>query len=96
MNKRLPASDATLSVHAGENRHGRNAPLTTAIQQTAVFALKDTEQLRRHAAGDAEVFLYTRYGNPTLRAAEEKIAALEQGADCVLTASGWPLNSPSP
>ena len=76
MNKRLPPSDATLSVHAGEDRHGRNAPLTTEIQQAAVFALKNTEQLRRYAAGDRDVFLYSRYGNPTLRAAEEKIAAL--------------------
>jgi len=88
MSKRPPESDATLSVHAGEDRHGRNAPLTTEIQQTAVFALQNTEQLRRYAAGDPGVFLYTRYGNPTMRAAEEKIAALEQGEDCILTASG--------
>lgn len=88
MKKRPSPSDATLSVHAGEDRHGRNAPLTTVIQQTAVFALQNTEQLRRYAAGDPEVFLYTRYGNPTLRAAEEKIAALEEGEDCILTASG--------
>jgi methionine-gamma-lyase len=88
MSKHLPASNATLSVHAGEDRHGRNAPLTTEIQQTAVFALKNTEQLRRYAAGDPDVFLYTRYGNPTIRAAEEKIAALENGEDCILTASG--------
>jgi cystathionine beta-lyase/cystathionine gamma-synthase len=88
MNKPSSAADATLSVHAGEDRHGRNAPLTTEIQQTAVFALKNTDQLRRYAAGDPDVFLYTRYGNPTLRAAEEKIAALEQGEDCILTASG--------
>jgi cystathionine beta-lyase/cystathionine gamma-synthase len=88
MKKTTSAADATLSVHAGEDRHGRNAPLTTEIQQTAVFALKNTEQLRRYAAGNPEVFLYTRYGNPTLRAAEEKIAALEQGEDCILTASG--------
>ena len=88
MSKNLAASDATLSVHAGEDRHGRNAPLTTEIQQTAVFALRNTDQLRRYAAGDPDVFLYTRYGNPTLRAAEEKIAALESGEDCILTASG--------
>jgi cystathionine beta-lyase/cystathionine gamma-synthase len=81
-------SDATLTVHAGEDRHGRNAPITTEIQQTAVFALKDTEQLRRYIKGDPEVYLYSRYGNPTLRAAEEKIAALEGGTHCVLTASG--------
>jgi cystathionine beta-lyase/cystathionine gamma-synthase len=88
MKKKNSASDATLSVHAGEDRHGRNAPITTEIQQTAVFALQNTQQLRRYAAGDPEVFLYTRYGNPTLRAAEEKIAALEMGEDCILTASG--------
>ncbi|MDR3765021.1 MAG: aminotransferase class I/II-fold pyridoxal phosphate-dependent enzyme [Acidobacteriota bacterium] len=83
-----PASDATLAIHAGEDRHGRNAPLTTEIQQTAVFALRNTEQLRRYLKGEGDVYLYTRYGNPTLRAAEEKIAALELGEDCVLTASG--------
>jgi len=88
MKKKIHPSDATLSVHAGEDRHGRNSPLTTPIQQTAVFALKDTEQLRLYAAGDPDVFLYTRYGNPTLRAAEEKIAALEAGDACILTASG--------
>ena len=82
------ARDATRAVHAGEERHGRNAPLTTPIEQTAVFALKDTEQLRRYIQGDPEVYLYSRYGNPTIRAAEEKIAALEVGDDCVLTSSG--------
>ena len=82
------AHDATLTVHAGEERHGHNAPLTTEIQQTAVFALKDTEQLRRYIKGDPEVYLYSRYGNPTIHAAEEKIAALEGGGDCVLTSSG--------
>ena len=88
MKKNPHPSDATLSVHAGEDCHGRNSPITTPIQQTAVFALKDTEQLRLYAAGDPDVFLYTRYGNPTLRAAEEKIAALEAGDACTLTASG--------
>jgi cystathionine beta-lyase/cystathionine gamma-synthase len=82
------SSDATLSVHGGEDRHGRNAPLTTEIQQTAVFALKNTEQLRRYLDHDPEIFLYTRYGNPTLQAAEQKIAALERGQECVLTSSG--------
>ncbi len=95
MNKRPPASDATLSVHAGEDRHGRNAPLTTEIQQTAVFALKNTEQLRRYAAGDPEVFLYTRYGNPTLRAAEEKSPPWSKARNASLPPAVWPLNSPS-
>lgn len=81
-------ADSTRCVHAGEDRHGRNAPLTTEITQTAVFALKGVDELRRYASGDRDLYLYTRYGNPTVRAAEEKIAALEDAEDCVLTSSG--------
>lgn len=80
--------DATNCVHSGEDRHGRNAPLTTEIAQTSVFALKNTEQLRRYAAGARDLYLYGRYGNPTVRAAEEKIASLEDAEDCVVTSSG--------
>lgn len=79
---------ATLAIHAGEERHGKNAPLTTEIVQTAVFALSGVEEMRRYAAGKSKAYFYTRYGNPTLRAAERKIAALEGAADCVVTASG--------
>jgi cystathionine beta-lyase/cystathionine gamma-synthase len=86
--KRSAHSDSTHCVHAGEDRHGRNAPLTTEITQTSVFALKDTEQLRLYAAGDRSMFLYGRYGLPTVKAAEAKIAALEGAEDCVLTSSG--------
>jgi methionine-gamma-lyase len=86
--KRAPHKDSTNCIHAGEDRHGRNAPLTTEITQTSVFALKDTEQLRLYAAGDRSMFLYGRYGLPTVKAAEAKIAALEGAEDCVLTSSG--------
>jgi cystathionine beta-lyase/cystathionine gamma-synthase len=86
--KRAAHKDSTNCIHAGEDRHGRNAPLTTEITQTSVFALKDTEQLRLYAAGDRSMFLYGRYGLPTVKAAEAKIAALEGAEDCVLTSSG--------
>jgi cystathionine beta-lyase/cystathionine gamma-synthase len=86
--KRAAHKDSTHCIHAGEDRHGRNAPLTTEITQTSVFALKDTEQLRLYAAGDRSMFLYGRYGLPTVKAAEAKIAALEGAEDCVLTSSG--------
>ncbi len=81
-------SDASRCVHAGEDRHRQSAPLTTPIAQTAVFALTNVNELRRYAAGDPAVYLYSRYGNPTIRAAEEKIAALEAAPSCVLTSSG--------
>ncbi len=81
-------ADATCCVHAGEERHGRNAPLGAEIAQTSAFVMKDVEELRRYAAGASEAYLYTRYANPTIAAAERKIAVLEGAEKCVLTASG--------
>jgi len=90
--KRNERSDATHCVHAGEERHGEKAPLTTPIVQTSVFVMPGIDELRRYAEGKSDAYLYTRYGNPTTRAAELKLAALEGGdeldLDCVVTGSG--------
>jgi cystathionine beta-lyase/cystathionine gamma-synthase len=81
-------ADATLCIHAGEDRHGQAAPLTTPIVQTAVFVVPGVEGLRRYAEGDSGMYLYSRYGNPTVAAVEEKIAALEGAEAAVATSSG--------
>src|SRR5436309_12114290 len=87
-------ADATRCVHAGEERHGQSAPLTTPIVQTSVFVMPGIDELRRYAEGKSDAYLYTRYGNPTTRAAELKLAALEGGGsnavdlDCIVTGSG--------
>jgi cystathionine beta-lyase/cystathionine gamma-synthase len=82
-------SSATDCIHAGEERHGRgNVPLTTPIAQTSVFILEKFADLRRYAEGKSSAYLYSRYANPTVAAAEEKIAALEGAEAGVVTASG--------
>ena len=81
-------ADATRCVHSGEERHGQAAPLTTPIAQTSVFIVPGVEGLRRFAAGDSGMYLYSRYGNPTITAAEEKIAALEGAEAAIATSSG--------
>lgn len=78
----------TRCVHAGEERHGRATSLTTDIARTAVFALPNVDYLRGITKRDSGDYYYTRNGNPTTAVAEEKIAALEGGAGCVVTASG--------
>ncbi len=86
---RKKRSVATDCVHAGEERHGRgNVPLTTPIAQTSVFVLEKFADLRRYAEGKSKDYLYSRYANPTVAAAEQKIAALEGAEACVVTASG--------
>jgi len=82
------SADATHCVHAGEDRHGRLEPLTTPITQTSVFIIPGLDELRRYAEGDRDFYLYSRYGNPTVKAVEDKIAALEGAEAAVLAASG--------
>jgi O-acetylhomoserine/O-acetylserine sulfhydrylase-like pyridoxal-dependent enzyme len=73
---------------AGHAPHGRRASLTTDIAQTSVFVLPKLDDLRRISTGKEQGYVYTRYANPTIAAAEKKIAALEGGECCVITASG--------
>jgi cystathionine beta-lyase/cystathionine gamma-synthase len=80
--------DATRAVHAGESRHGLNAPVTTPIVRASTFAFKDTEEMRQWAEGRSSAYIYTRYGNPTLDVAEQKIASLEDAEAAVVASSG--------
>jgi methionine-gamma-lyase len=86
--KKKTRADATFCVHAGEERHGTNASLTTDIAQTSVFVMPSLDELRRYAEGKSQAYMYSRYGNPTTTVAEQKIAALEGAEACVVTASG--------
>ena len=69
----------TLAVHAGEERRGKFAPVATPIVQTSTFVFPSSREVQRFSEGKSKAFMYTRYGNPTLQAAEVKMAALEGG-----------------
>jgi len=84
--KRL--GDATLAIHAGEEKFRLGAPVGVEIARTANFTFASTEEMKLWAEGKSGAYIYTRYGNPTLRIAEQKIAALEEAEDAVVTASG--------
>ncbi|CAG9467180.1 unnamed protein product [Pedinophyceae sp. YPF-701] len=81
---------STAAVHAGE-RDGRprvSDSLTTPIVQTSTFTFRDSDELIAYQEGSYGSFEYGRYGNPTTRACEEKIRALEGAEDALLSASG--------
>src|SRR2546430_3710694 len=84
--KRLGPS--TLSVHGGEPRPKPANALATPIVQTATFTFANTQELKDHFDGKIERVEYGRYGNPTQKIAEAKLAALEGAGDCLLFASG--------
>ena len=56
--------------------------------QTATYTFRDTEELIAYQEGRFGSYEYGRYGNPTTRACEEKIRALEGAEDCLVSSSG--------
>src|SRR5437870_5226033 len=78
---------ATISVHAG-TPEGPNAPLTTPVVQSTTFRFENAEAVQRYARGEGGLYMYSRDENPTVRAAEEAVAALEGAESCVLFGSG--------
>jgi cystathionine gamma-synthase len=81
-------SPSTLSVRGAEPRQKPYDAVTTPIVLTATYAFRDTAELRRHFDGLSEREEYGRYGNPTVRAAEQKVAALDGAEEAALFASG--------
>src|SRR5215469_11768160 len=83
-----PRGLSTLSVHGGEPRPKPASSLATPIVQTATFTFANTQELKDHFEGKIERVEYGRYGNPTQKIGEAKLAALEGAGDCLLFSSG--------
>ncbi len=90
---RVKHGASTQAVHAGASRPFAHHSLATPIVQTATYTFKDTADLcnfmdARMWGGAKERAEYGRYGNPTVSAAEAKIAALDSAQDALLFSSG--------
>ena len=81
-------ADSTIAIHAGEGKFQKNEPVGTVIARTASFTFSSSEEMKLWAEGKSSAYMYTRYANPTLAVAEEKIARLEGGEAALVTASG--------
>ncbi len=55
---------------------------------TSSFVFDSAAQAAARFAGEDDGFVYSRYTNPTVRAFEERLAAMEGAECCVATASG--------
>jgi len=79
---------ATLAVHADEGVCPITGAVDTPIYQSTTFAAADSDEMAAVYGGEKPGYMYTRYGNPTIHALEEKIAALEGGEAALATAAG--------
>jgi methionine-gamma-lyase len=81
----------TLAVHAGESADAATGALRLPLHMATTFKLpkfgiKLFDALMLNSSRPP--FAYTRWGNPTLRALEDRLAALEGAEAAVVTASG--------
>ena len=92
--KRLPRVDLpadvrrdTLAVREGLPRTtwGENAE---ALFLTSSFVHPDAATAARRFADEEEGFTYSRFGNPTVKMMERRLAALEGTSGCMATSSG--------
>ena len=77
----------TLSVRAGQARTGEQEH-NDPIYLTSSFVFASARQAAARFAGEEPGNVYSRFTNPTVRAFEHRLAALEGGARCIATASG--------
>lgn len=86
--KKTNGSIATRSIHAGEPREKYADSLTTPIVQTSTFTFKDSHEIEEYTQKNKERYEYGRYGNPTEKIAERRLADIEGAEDCVVFSSG--------
>lgn len=79
---------STISVHAGEERFRYADSITTPIVQTSTYAFKDSRHIEDYTRHGLMHFEYGRYGNPTEKVAQERLAILSGAEDCVIFGSG--------
>jgi cystathionine gamma-synthase len=94
-NQKQAFHSATLAVHGRPEQRRRNEhrALITPLVQTATYTYDDTADLCAFQEAklwgkQGERLQYGRYGNPTVRAVEKRMAALEHGEAALLFPTG--------
>jgi O-succinylhomoserine sulfhydrylase len=77
----------TLAVRSGIHRTGFQEH-AEPLFLTSSYVFENAAQAAARFAGTEPGYVYSRYTNPTVRAFEERLAALEGAECCVATASG--------
>ncbi len=86
----MPTKDLGVNsrmVHAGYEAD-LSGSVNVPIYQTSTFAFRNVEDATAVFSGEREGFMYTRMGNPTVRALEDAVAELENGCGGIATSSG--------
>ena len=74
-------------IHAGELKDEFGSAVTP-IYQTSTFSFNSADNGANRFSGAEQGYIYTRLSNPTIKALEDKLGALEHGVGGVALASG--------
>jgi len=77
----------TIAIRSGQRRTSE-LEHSEPIFATSSFVFENAAQAAARFAGDEPGNIYSRFTNPTTRAFEQRLAAMEGGEACVATASG--------
>lgn len=78
---------STRAIRVGQHRTGEGEH-SEAIFPTSSYVFASAAEAAARFAGTQSGNIYSRFTNPTVRAFEERLAAMEGGQSCVATASG--------
>ena len=87
-NDRRAIGFSTLAVHGGEDRQKYANSITDPIFCAATYTFENTQAAIDFVAKKLPREEYGRYGNPSEKVAERKLAALEGGEAALLYSSG--------
>jgi methionine-gamma-lyase len=80
--------DQTRAVHAGEFPDPVTGASSPNLVMSTTFTVGADTTFSVEGLGEDDSFIYTRWGNPTIRQLEEKLAVLEEAETAVAFASG--------
>jgi methionine-gamma-lyase len=87
-NSRSPARNGSPSGTWPRIEPDSTGAVNPPVYQSSTFAFRDAAHGARLFTGEEQGYIYTRIGNPTIRALEDNIAALEGGARGMACSSG--------
>ncbi|RUO22484.1 methionine gamma-lyase [Aliidiomarina iranensis] len=78
----------TMVIHGGHVAADEHGALVAPLYQSSTFVFPDAETGGRRFAGEEAGYMYSRLGNPTVNALEQRVAALENMPAAAATATG--------
>ena len=87
---KLPESQgfATRAIHYGYDSQDYHGALNPPVFLTSTYTFDKSDTGSERFAGNAEGYVYSRVGNPTVAILEKRLAALEGGEAALATSSG--------